>query len=351
MNINFEEHNNQSYAAEENGLWQEEDQGPLTFPGKRSKNLNDDDDDNNGKDDYFESSTVKNLVIDDQDSYELADDSVIVKNIASVVSSKSDVQPARDFNKFVGIDTISVMGVCERHPSIDWLVNRLKKLYPDMVVMNELPTTTDDSVTKSEVDAHQTSKGHILVIAVSVNPYAWVELMRVDSQHDSIYSPVENDNDRGNLGWEDYVKSILPSINGTILDLRANSIYSAVVESGQHDGVRAVIPLQFEDLVEPYSNYDNFISDESLSLPGIVGLMDQIQAQTGLHVDESSGWHVAVKDKNDFWADPIGCTGHVCFPSVNKMIEDKHFIRYMNEHIDWSMEELMGYYPRHEPKD
>ena len=54
-----------------------------------------------------------------------------------------------------------------------------------------------------------------------------------------------------------------------------------------------------------YSNYDNFISDESLSLPGIVGLMDQIQAQTGLHVDESSGWHVAVKDKNDFWADPI----------------------------------------------
>jgi hypothetical protein len=33
--------------------------------------------------------------------------------------------------------------------------------------------------------------------------------------------------------------------------------------------------------------------------------MDQIQAQTGLHVDESSGWHVAVKDKNDFWADPI----------------------------------------------
>ena len=29
------------------------------------------------------------------------------------------------------------------------------------------------------------------------------------SQHDSIYSPVENDNDRGNLGWEDYVKSIL----------------------------------------------------------------------------------------------------------------------------------------------
>ena len=340
MNINFEEHNNQSYAAEENGLWQEEDQGQLTFPDKRSKNFNDDD---NGGDDYFESSAVTSLVIDDEDSYEVVDDSVIVKTIASVVSSKSDVQPARDFNKFVGIDTISVVGVCERHPSIDWLVNRLKKLYPDMAVINKLPT--DKGVTTSKV------KGHILVIAVSVNPYAWVELMRVDSQHDSIYPLPGNDNNGGNLGWEDYVKEILPSINGTILDLRANSIYSAVVESGQHDGVRAVIPLQFEDLVEPYSNYDNFVSDESLSLPGIVGLMDQIQAQTGLHVDESSGWHVAVKDENDFWGDPIECTGHVCFPSVNKMTEDMHFIRYMNEHVDWSMEELIGYYPRHEPKD
>lgn len=378
MHSNLEVHNDRS-NAEENDSWQDADQGLLRKDVfiDRGKHIDD-------GDDYYESSTSQTLMIDDQNSYEL-EESVIAKTIASAVSSKSVRQPAQELNKFVGIDTISVLGFCE-HPSIDWLVNRLKRLYPDMKVMSGFPTT-DNGITKkpkirtilSNVEhshlrrvmdassikatrhissdihpmnsnyAHQKSKGHILVVVVSLNPYAWVEWMRADSQHEPRYS-LTNSDDGSLLVWQEYVKAILPSVNGTIFDLRSNSIHSAVVESSQHDGVRVVIPLQFEDLVEPYSNYDNFVLDESLSLPGIVGLLDQIQAQTGLHADESSGWQVATKDKNDFWADPVGCTGHICFPSVNKMTEDVHYVRFMNEHIDWSMEELIGYHPRREPK-
>jgi hypothetical protein len=368
-------------------------------------------------DDYYESSTLQSFVEDDhrdhfsssipnhqQDPAQSDGLEVdLVFDIAeSAASSESVPHKASNiqFNKFVGIDIISVLGICERHPSIAWLVDRLKRLYPDMRVIsgfprsdvdaNEKPTrrtlqntvnhsrlrssarfakvidptfnkvirhfgsdgedASIDNVATEGSDAHQKSKnGHILVVAVSVNPYAWVELMRVDSQHDPRYAPITN-HDGGILGWEEYAEAVLPSVNGTILDLRAKNIRSAVVESAQHDGVRVVIPLQFEDLVEPYSNYDNFVSDESLTLPGIVGLLDQIQARTGLHADESSGWQVSSKEKNIFWADPVGCTGHICFPSVNTITEDLHFIRFMNNHIDWSAEQLIGYQRRSEPK-
>ncbi|KAL3822968.1 hypothetical protein ACHAXA_011683 [Cyclostephanos tholiformis] len=370
----------------------------------RSKNIDD-------GDDYYESSALHLVEDDPRDhssspisnhrqnppEYHGLEDDLIVETVASAASGKSMHHQASNiqFNKFVGIDTIIVLGICERHSTIAWLVDKLKRLYPDMKVTGGLPTIDSNATKKptqrtlrniprtsrrlgrtidppsddvihhfgnvgldasSEDDAtdrniaHQKPKnGHILVVAVSINPYAWIELMRVDSQHDPKYAPIGN-NGGDILGWEEYVKAELPLVNGTILDLRAKNIRSALVESAQHDGVRVVIPVQFEDLVEPYSNYDNFASDESLTLPGIVGLLDQIQAQTGLRADESSGWQVPVKKENLFWADPLGCTGHVCFPTVNKINENFYYIRYLNENIDWSAEELIGYYKRSEPK-
>ena len=407
----IKKHHDRSYIRH-NELWHDKDQEPLKRDNVigRSKNIDD-------VDDYYESSmfqipvenhhdhsssSISNNQQDPTQPYGI-EDKIIVETVASAAPSNSVHHQASNtqFNKFVGIDTISVLGICERHPSIDWLVDRLKKLYPDMRVMSGFPLSDDDATKKpaqralqnnianhsrlrssrrfarvidptsnkvirhfgndvendssdndaaNRNDSHQKSKtGNILVVAVSVNPYAWVELMRVDSQNDPMYAPTSN-RDGGTLGWEEYVKAVLPSVNGTILDLRSKNILSAVAKSEQHDGVRLVIPLQFEDLVEPYSNYDNFVSDETLSLPGIVGLLDQIQARTGLRADESSGWQESAKEKNDFWADPVGCRGHICFPSVNKISEDLHYVRYMNEHIDWSAEQLIGYYSRSEPK-
>jgi hypothetical protein len=365
---------------------------------ERSKGIDD-------GDDYYESSAMQSIEEDDHhhplsssishdptQSHGL-EDNLVVETYVSAVPGKMAHHQASNihFNRFAGIDTISVLGICDRHSTIAWLVDRLKRLYPDMKVTGGFPNSdnngtkrpaqrtlhnvlrtsrslarqidpasnevvhhfgndgvnasSDDDATNLNISHQKSKTGHILVVAVSINPYAWIELMRVDSQHDPRYAPMSNNNG----GWEEYVKAVLPSVNGTILDLRAKNIRSAVVESAQHEGVRVVIPLQFEDLVEPYSNYDIVASDESLSLPGIVGLLDQIQAKTGLRADESSGWQVLTKKDNIFWADPLGCTGHVCFPSVNKINENLHYIRFLNENIDWSAEELIGYYKRSEP--
>ena len=464
----------------------------------------------------------------------------------------------RLYNSLVGIDTIVVLG--ERHVGMEWLIEKLKLLYPDIDVMNGFPTAgkagrdgwwfqdnggiirrrvqqgallseqqsqkqpmlplkvthfsfppppkqsykqhrstkvvdpssgkiihhladEDDEFAESILDS-----AHILVIALFVNPYDWVELMRVDP----IYAPnhkgmkwkefveeewspfgavsvgndgnsgiesweddddtkptiidkiagdgvipldaskntdaIENDDD-DNGHWDDYLSNenspgeenqdlhhtrtlwrllytfmgfgasdeenslhddsascqlsfdmtrVLPCWNtfdgkspppsalkdkprknnpvyemridgsghtyNSILGLRADKIRSAVKDSMKHPEVGAVIPVQYEELVNGYSDgsFSNF--------PGIVGLMNQIQARTGLLPDETAGWKEQSKTDNPFWADPIGCNGRVCVPSINKMRNDAEYIKYMNENVDWDAEKLIGYQKRSLPK-
>ena len=142
----------------------------------------------------------------------------------------------------------------------------------------------------------------------------------------------------------------LPSIDKTIIELRADNIRASMVESAEQDGVKLVVPVQLEELVEPYNNFDNYLIESSGTLPGIVGLLDQIQARTGLHPDESTSWKEPSKSLNPFWADPVGCNGHICFQSINKMGKNGDYIQYLNDNIDWEVEKLVNYHKRSVPK-
>ena len=261
-------------------------------------------------------------------------------------------------NEYSGIDTIVVLGLDDLHPNTEWLVDRLQLLYPDIKVMSGFPKD-DGSSSEAHLDRAlrrqsrftkvidptkdndvTISNLHILVVCVFMNPYDWVELMRVDNGGEG-------------MGWKEFVEAETSS--GTILDLRAKAIESVVVKSAEHDdGIKLVIPFRYEDLVESYSNFDNYVRTEALdkssSLPGIVGLLDEIQARTGLHPDDFAGWKEQQKAKNQFWADAIGCSGHICLPSINKMRNNAEFIQYINKNANWSAEKLIGYQKKSVPK-
>ena len=63
-------------------------------------------------------------------------------------------------------------------------------------------------------------------------------------------------------------------------------------------------------------------------------MIDDIQSRTGLRANEAAGWKEP-RDHNLFWADPIGCAGHVCHPKIEALREDAEYITYINEHADW----------------
>jgi len=411
------------------------------------------------------------------------------------------------------IDTIVVVG--ERHSGLLWLVDKLKLLYPDLAVFNGLPkdgkvvrdgwwfqdfdesarrrfmsATKDISSSNAQFlhlrqrtekrelyspsphirsqnnDSSTPDHAHILVIAVFVNPYDYVELMRVDpfnaprhegmewkefveaewtpfysinnnadvweDDDDDYFDPLNTDrnaDDDFNVDslnvttgaegddddWDDVVANegasevrnhrnllsawrllykwmgygessdeedsgcqlsfrpsrVLPCwhtndgktasssaaiielekhipvyemrLDGSgapydsILQLRADKIRSAIKDSKKHAEVGFVIPLKYETLVDGYSDgtFTNF--------PGIVGLMNRIESLTGVLPNKDAGWTEMSKSENRFWANPVGCRGHVCFPSVNSMRKDAEYIQYMNDHVDWEAESLVGY--------
>lgn len=421
-------------------------------------------------------------------------------------------------NQFIAlnhIDTIVVVG--ERHSGLLWLVDKLKQLYPDLAVFNGLPkdgkvvrdgwwfqdfdeserrrsmsATKDISSSNAQFlpfrrrieesesysssphiesqnnDSSTPDPAHILVIAVFLNPYDYVELMRVDpfnaprhvglewkefveaewtpfygidnspdvweDDDDDYFEPLNPDRnanddfdedslnvlagtddegddddwdevvtDKGTTEvryhrnllsawrilykWMGYGKSsdeeqsgcqlsfgpsrVLPCwhtndgktasssaaivelekhipvyetrLDGSgapydsILQLRADKIRSAINDSKKHTEVGFVIPVKYETLVDGYSDgtFTNF--------PGIVGLMNRIESLTGMLPDKDAGWTEMSKSENKFWADPVGCRGHVCFPSVNAMRKNAEYIQYMNDHVDWEAESLVGY--------
>ena len=126
---------------------------------------------------------------------------------------------------------------------------------------------------------------------------------------------------------------------GSILALRADKIRAAVKGSLYRPDVFASLPVRYEDLIEPYKENSSSSMDSlksSSALPGIVGLVGQIQSLTGISPD--------VELTKSFFADPIGCTGHICrHPSIEKMRHNTEYIEYLNNHIDWHAEALVGY--------
>lgn len=343
------------------------------------------------------------------------------------------------------IDTIVVLG--ERHVGIDWLVGRLKVLYPDVAVSSGFPEENgvgragiwfQDNGARRALSSEAndtTTRKHVIVIALWLNPYDWTELMRVDPINSPYHKGLEWEefveaewaprdttpsktmtalkaDDDGDLDdvlsnqdeeelesrhqsrgrvltaaktkapvcqhnfssssvspcWpthdgkapqslatanannkEEPVYELNTNRNGqkyySVLELRADKIRSEVKGSLLHSSVQSVIPVRYEDLLIPYCN-----KGSSSDMPGIVGLMDQIEARSGLTADPSVGWDETPKSENQFWPDPIGCTGHVCFPSINQMSKDVKYVKYLNDHIDWHAEQLVGYQKRSLPK-
>ena len=119
----------------------------------------------------------------------------------------------------------------------------------------------------------------------------------------------------------------------SILELRADKIRAAVKGSLYRRGVFTAIPVRYEDL----------LNDDSTSLlPGIVGLVGQIQTLAGISPEA---------DLNDsFLPSRIGCNGHVCHMSINAMKKNEEYVDYLNSHLDWHAEQLIGYQKASLPK-
>jgi len=126
---------------------------------------------------------------------------------------------------------------------------------------------------------------------------------------------------------------------GSILELRADKIRAAVKGSLYRQDVYAALPVRYEDLLHPYKDSESSSSlggsNSSSHLPGIVGLIGRIQSLVGMSPNAELS--------KSFFPDPIGCNGHVCYPSIDKMRQNAEYIAYMNDHLDWHAEQLMGY--------
>ena len=79
--------------------------------------------------------------------------------------------------------------------------------------------------------------------------------------------------------------------------------------------------------------YEDLIWD-GLPFPGIAGLLEKIRDQTSLVPDPTAGW---ISDGEGFFkAKPLG---------VGTTGLDPYYLQYMNEHVDWDVEMLVGFSP------
>lgn len=314
---------------------------------------NDHHDEANANDDPFaRDSIVENSrIIDDGDDFIATGEGPNGDGLTDYANN----QQHQTANSHADIDNIVVLGACERRPSpmVAWMVDRLRSLYPHYNVLNGFPTEDIDNTeptqrmmhlsadrstprlmtNKFEAPQQVLASANTIVVAVLLNPHSWVEFMRVDSQED-----LDRDH---TLGWREFVEVELPSINGTILDLRAACIQSTILSSSEREDVEVVLPVRYEDMVDPYRD---------ATLPGLVGLVEQIQNRTGLRPVESAGWMESSIENNDFWADPVVCMNISCFASMHNSSDDASYIRYINEHVDWSVEKMLGYQKWSVPK-
>jgi hypothetical protein len=117
----------------------------------------------------------------------------------------------------------------------------------------------------------------------------------------------------------------------------------------EREDVKVVIPIKYETLIEPFGNFDNYVSSSSTNaaeLPGIVSLIDDIQSHTGLRADEDAGWKEP-RGNNPFWNDSASLSS---LPLIQNMRKDAEYVRYINDHLDWKAESLIGYRQMMAPK-
>mmetsp|Transcript_21346 Transcript_21346/g.31662 ORF Transcript_21346/g.31662 Transcript_21346/m.31662 type:complete len:273 (+) Transcript_21346:1-819(+) len=263
------------------------------------------------------------------------------------------------------VERIVVVG--ERHSGAEWLVDRVSRCFPDINVQYGF-----DSRPGKFFQAEPTfDQPNTLVISIFVNPFDWVDMMRCNP----INAPTHKD-----LEWTDFVTTpwerkrsnmdenledtdsavcsfgfsyneVIPCMtqrdpntdsfplyelrpDGTayanLLELREDKIKN-FLHTANFAGVVDHISIRYEDLV-----WDDDYTDDALYLtlpfPGIAGLLEKIRDQTKLVPDITAGW--ILDEDGIFRAEQLG-------EGITKL--DPYFVQWMEDNIDWDVEELVGY--------
>ena len=238
----------------------------------------------------------------------------------------------------------------ERHSGLHWLNDTIQKCFPTNLTVT---TTLYRPGTFFQDDPHTTAPK--IIIPIFVNVYDWI-IALMDTP---IYAP-----DHANLDWHQFTNrtwSTTPSHdlgitkcqfnfhpnqvepclvqndgaayeykdNGApfdnILELRAAKISNFVNETATYQGVKKVIPVQYESLVEA----------DDTGTPGVIHILRQIKAVTG------QDWKCHVLNSDTavpYFAPAFG----------NHDTMDKDFIQWLNQHVEWTTENLVGYKPWNE---
>jgi hypothetical protein len=219
-----------------------------------------------------------------------------------------------------------------------------------------------------------------LVVAIFINPYDWVEQMRQNpinapahvnmqwsdfvsapwertrshldsvvldtsvercsfgfSFHEIIPCHTQRDTDSADFPLYELRHPSTGGFDATIdraysnlLDLRADKIQN-FLSTARYPGVVHLIKLRYEDLVWDSASYTDDASYLTLPFPGIAGLLESIRDHTTLTPDVSAGW---ILDENGFFkAEPLNVG----------MDLDKDYVNWMEKHINWNVEALVGY--------
>lgn len=271
------------------------------------------------------------------------------------------------------VDQIVVLG--ERHSGAEWLVDVITSCFPDVKVKYGFSRPGKWYQIEPQEPIPQT-----LVIAVFLNPYDWVELLR---EH-PINAPTHKD-----MEWPDFVTSpwerkrsdldnalsnpanaecsfgfafdeVVPcqtqrdpridsfplyelqpaakergatsTPHSNILDLRANKIIN-FLHARDFEGVVDLVPVRYEDLTQEREQGDS-MWHSTLPFPGIAGLLEVIRDRTLLVPVLGARW-ISGEDRV-FTAETLG---------VGAANLDQHYVQWMEEHVDWDVEVLVGYAP------
>jgi hypothetical protein len=239
----------------------------------------------------------------------------------------------------------------ERHSGVPWLEHTLDLCFPDATVASSFQR--DGYFFQDEpADKHVS-----VVVVVTLNPYDWVQVMRthpqfmpnhvdMDDWREFLEKPwtmerperdFEMQDETGHVCQQGFrynqvvscVKSLQddPSSNPiyelqqdsgepfeSILQLRAAKLRNHVQQVG--DWVPALRVVKYEDLMESTKD------DSGQSVPGVFETLQQLASDLNL------GWSCKIRKA----------------PAVNSSVKiTQELVRFMNQHVDWRAEQLVGY--------
>lgn len=126
--------------------------------------------------------------------------------------------------------------------------------------------------------------------------------------------------------------SLAGAPHANVLELRATKIVN-FLRARDFEGVVDLVSVRYEDLVLGQGGADD-TTGSTLPFPGIVGLLETIRDRTLLVPDVGAGW--ILDEEGVFMAEALG---------VGAANLDPYYVQWMEEHVDWDVETLVGYGP------